>query len=224
MESNRSAIAGLNMALRDQIETDIAYHICATVDRASELLGIEQVRAQKLPARRRATFSSGRYAIRRALASCGAPQSAIGWCPEGRPLGPCGWSVSIAHTDEVCFAVCADAALFPILGADIERTDEVTEDLSDVITRPAERAAFRNMGIGLGDLFVLKEASFKALSTRLPPIEGFSSLRLAPELRGMNLRLVVDVDQIGTSRLPPLRAGLVSSTPWTACVCYADDK
>ncbi len=187
------------------------------------MLGIEYARIREASPRRRATFSSGRYAARKALAQWGVQPEAIGWSPEGQPIGPSGWSISIAHTDEICLAASASRTRVLALGADIEHRDEVTEELADVIALTPERAAFLSLGIGLGELFAIKEASFKALSPSLPVLEDFSKLRLAPERHGDRLLVTVDVDGMSPSQLPPLNVALASPPLWTACICYAID-
>ena len=110
---------------------------------------------------RRAEFTAGRTAARRALALLGLPPHALPMAPDRAAIWPAGISGSIAHAAGIAVAVARPGAP---LGVDIEDDTGIAPDLWPIICLPAElqRLANDDTARQVKRIFCAKEAVFKA--------------------------------------------------------------
>ncbi|MEU0007617.1 4'-phosphopantetheinyl transferase superfamily protein [Streptomyces sp. NPDC006314] len=108
-------------------------------------------------------FAAGRCAAAAALASAGSADRVVPRDPDGRPLFPRGFPGSISHTEHLAVAVVVPGA--EAVGVDIENAT-VTERMARFVFRERERRTLlAPVGrYSAGELFVAKEAAFKALN------------------------------------------------------------
>ncbi|MFV0308092.1 MAG: hypothetical protein ACK5OX_10165 [Desertimonas sp.] len=122
---------------------------------------------------RRREFATGR-ALLRELLGTSAP---IGRRDHGGPEVPAGWSVSLAHDRRFAIAVATSGDRG--LGVDLEPITADLAGLGDTVTRPDDVAA------GTLEVFVVKEAVYKAWSRPGRPIIEFTDVRVAVEPGGV---------------------------------------
>lgn len=138
----------------------------AVSDHAAEpLFPSEEKAVEWASAARRATFASGRFCARAALASLGRPPAAIPRGTAGEPLWPPGVVGSIAHTETFAAAVVADDRVTRAVGLDVEDDSPLDDATSELVCRPDEippslpaslpRLRFAKL------LFAIKEAVYK---------------------------------------------------------------
>jgi enterobactin synthetase component D len=137
-------------------------------DRAVELFPDERAQLCEMSTLRRAQFSSGRMAARRALKALGVPACSIPIGCSGAPEWPSGVVGSIAHKRNLCVVAVARCASIVGLGIDVDRDEPLLqatwhgvfrrEELARLLMRGA--AAEREANL----LFSVKEAGFKCLS------------------------------------------------------------
>ena len=110
---------------------------------------------------RRAEFSAGRTAARRALALLGLPPLALPMAPDRAATWPEGISGSIAHAAGLAVAVARQGAP---LGVDIEDDTGIAPDLWPIICLPEElqRLGKSDTATQVKRIFCAKEAVFKA--------------------------------------------------------------
>ena len=132
---------------------------------AAPLFPVEAENAIWTSAARRATFASGRFCARAALADMGRPREAIPRGKAGEPIWPPGVVGSIAHTQTLAAAIVADARYTRAVGLDFECDTPLDETTSDLVRRadetpsrlPTSLSKFRFAKW----LFVIKEAVYK---------------------------------------------------------------
>ncbi|MEU3066246.1 4'-phosphopantetheinyl transferase superfamily protein [Streptomyces sp. NPDC007027] len=109
-------------------------------------------------------FAAGRRAAAAALASAGSAHRAVPRAPDGRPVFPREFPGSISHTERLAVAAVAPGAR--AVGVDIEDT-AVTERMARFVFHRRERQTLLAPAgeYSPGELFVAKEAAFKALNT-----------------------------------------------------------
>ncbi|NWF30248.1 4'-phosphopantetheinyl transferase superfamily protein [Streptomyces sp. PKU-EA00015] len=107
--------------------------------------------------------TAGRRAAAAALASAGSADRTVPREPDGRPRFPRGFTGSISHTDHLAVAVVVPGA--EAVGVDIE-TATVTPRMAAFVLRERERHMLLPPAgeYTPRDLFVAKEAAFKALN------------------------------------------------------------
>jgi len=148
------------------------------------------------PAGRRASFTLGRIAARRALMDFGEPAQSIPVGPEGSPAWPPRIVGSVAHTAGVGVAVVGWAALFAGLGVDVEAEGRVVTDGVRRRICTLEEAAWvsasQDPALALKRVFCAKEATYKALAARAGYF-GFHDVRYTDagpdRLEGVVLKL-----------------------------------
>lgn len=108
--------------------------------------------------------AAGRRAAAAALASAGSADRTVPREPDGRPRFPRGFTGSISHTDHLAVAVVVPGA--EAVGVDIE-TATVTPRMAAFVLRERERHLLLPPAgeYTPRDLFVAKEAAFKALNS-----------------------------------------------------------
>jgi 4'-phosphopantetheinyl transferase EntD len=132
-------------------------------DRAGDLLEAEQALVQRFAPRRLRAFASGRRAARLALEAAGCTHSeAIGVRPDGAPIAPSGWLVTISHSDEIAVALASPATAARAVGIDVEPIDGVGPELRRHILGQGDRLPQTAGPTELAATFSLKESLFKA--------------------------------------------------------------
>ena len=82
--------------------------------------------------------------------------------PSGAPLCPPGIAVSLAHGGNVAVAAVAKTTEILSLGIDIEPAMPLPTELVDIVSTATERLRYGNLVCQRRDLFVAKEAVYKA--------------------------------------------------------------
>jgi 4'-phosphopantetheinyl transferase EntD len=174
----------------------------------------ENVLSASVVPKRRADFTAGRVAARRALALAGLtrpPALMVG--PRGQPLWPAGWVGSIAHTLDVAVAVVARSTEVEAVGVDVEAREAPGPEVARHIAT-AQELDWLQLGLPgwrtrLGLLFSAKESLYKAL---------FPSLGL--DLDFLDVELTWD----GRRRAfqPRIMAGQMTSSGWIPPVVRAE--
>ena len=142
------------------------------------LLDIETAAVARAVPQRRAEFTAGREAARRAMAQLGLPALAIPAGPDRAPIWPDGLIGSISHTVGLCLAIVGPAEVYRALGIDIEGDAALDDALIPEICRPEERALLPRTGAGAHAkrIFSAKEAAYKAHYPMVRRIFGFHGL------------------------------------------------
>lgn len=109
--------------------------------------------------------AAGRHAAATALAAAGSADRTVPREADGRPRFPGGFAGSISHTERWAVALVVPGA--EAVGVDIE-SGAVTSRVARFVLRERERRTLLGSppeGYTARDLFVAKEAAFKALSS-----------------------------------------------------------
>lgn len=105
---------------------------------------------------------SARIIARTLLGELGFPPKPILKTRLGVPIWPDGVIGSLAHHDTVAAAAVADRKHIAALGIDIEPNEPLPDGLIDLVATPKERSMYDLRLLRRRDLFVLKEAVYKA--------------------------------------------------------------
>jgi 4'-phosphopantetheinyl transferase EntD len=121
------------------------------------------------PLARRRGSGAARIAARAALAALGSDDAALlPRSPGGYPLWPSGFVGSLAHDEALAVALVAPAARFAALGVDVEPSEPLPADVTEIALLPAElRAVAADPPLGRA-IFAAKEAVYKAVN----PFDG----------------------------------------------------
>ncbi|MGY3533174.1 MULTISPECIES: 4'-phosphopantetheinyl transferase family protein [Bradyrhizobium] len=128
----------------------------------STLYASEVMSLGRAVAKVRRESAAARVAARTLLGQLGFPPTAIPKTRFGVPLWPAGVVGSLAHHDTVAAAAIAGTKKIAALGIDIEPNEPLPEDLIELIATPNERRMYDLNTLERRDLFVLKEAVYKA--------------------------------------------------------------
>ena len=138
--------------------------------------------------KRRREFTAGRTAARAALAAAGGPNIAIGSGESREPLWPTGFTGSITHCDELCFAAVAKVGQLRGIGIDVERTGRMRRELWRMVFTPAEQTALSEQpdpDLAATVAFCAKEAFQKA---------QFAASGAIMEMQAMRVELTTEGD------------------------------
>ncbi|MCC8966349.1 4'-phosphopantetheinyl transferase superfamily protein [Bradyrhizobium sp. Pear76] len=105
---------------------------------------------------------AARVAARTLLGQLGFPPMPILKTRSGVPIWPAGVVGSLAHHDTVAAAAIAGTKRIAALGIDIEPNEPLPENLIELIATPSEQRMYDLHTLKRRDLFVLKEALYKA--------------------------------------------------------------
>ncbi|WP_245472523.1 4'-phosphopantetheinyl transferase family protein [Rhizobium jaguaris] len=105
---------------------------------------------------------AARIIARTLLAELGFPPMPILKTRSGVPIWPDGVVGSLAHHDTVAAAAIAEKKTIAALGIDIEPNEPLPEDLIELIATSREQSMYDLDLLRRRDLFVLKEAVYKA--------------------------------------------------------------
>jgi 4'-phosphopantetheinyl transferase EntD len=143
--------------------------------------------ARSLGSFRQIQWVGGRLAARAAGAHFGAGD---GWAVDvgaaGAPVGPHGFTVSIAHKAQLAIALVSPVDR-ECLGVDLEDDDTAAREIQDSIFSPRERSDLGALPHGSRPLvlgFALKEATYKAFATRVGRVLGYDEARVGVDSRG----------------------------------------
>ncbi|SDG00063.1 4'-phosphopantetheinyl transferase EntD (siderophore biosynthesis) [Bradyrhizobium brasilense] len=106
--------------------------------------------------------AAARVAARTLLGQLGFPPRAILKTRSGVPIWPAGVVGSLAHHDTAAAAAIAGTKSIAALGVDIEPNEPLPENLIELIATPHEQRMYDLHTLKRRDLFVLKEAVYKA--------------------------------------------------------------
>ncbi|MER8608589.1 4'-phosphopantetheinyl transferase superfamily protein [Mesorhizobium sp. M0976] len=105
---------------------------------------------------------AARVIARTLLGQLGFPPLPILKTRSGVPIWPAGMVGSLAHHDTVAAAAIAGTKRIAALGIDIEPNEPLPENLIELIATPNEQRMYDLRLLQRRDLFVLKEAVYKA--------------------------------------------------------------
>ncbi|TIP69852.1 MAG: 4'-phosphopantetheinyl transferase superfamily protein [Mesorhizobium sp.] len=105
---------------------------------------------------------AARVVARTLLGQLGFPQLPILKTRSGVPVWPPGVVGSLAHHDTIAAAAIAGTKRIAALGIDIEPNEPLPENLIELIATPNEQRIYDLHLLKRRDLFVLKEAVYKA--------------------------------------------------------------
>ena len=140
---------------------------------------------------RLAEFAAGRTAARAALAALGHAPVALPMGQDRAPIWPGSIAGSIAHAAGIAIAVARHGGP---LGVDVEADAPLPPDLWPVITSPAERAALPDGDTGhlIAQVFVGKEALFKAQDPKARTMFGFDAVHLTLAKTGFDAKFLTE--------------------------------
>ncbi len=122
----------------------------------------EEVCLKSAIAKVRRQSGAARIAARQLLSKLGYENVAIAKASSGAPVWPAGIAGSLAHEERVAVAAVARNSDFLVLGVDIEPAEPIPGELVDVIATPRERSLYAPSLLRGRQLFVAKEAVYKA--------------------------------------------------------------
>ena len=140
---------------------------------------------------RLAEFAAGRTAARAALSALGHAPVALPMGQDRAPIWPGSIAGSIAHAAGIAIAVARRGGP---LGVDVEADAPLPPDLWPVITSPAERAALPDGDTGhlIAQVFVGKEALFKAQDPKARAMFGFDAVHLTLAKTGFDAKFLTE--------------------------------
>ena len=86
-------------------------------------------------------FTAGRTAARTVLAKAGLPRCVIPSGQHGEPVWPTGFTGSITHSNELCFAACGKLSQVRSIGIDTERKGRMRRELWRMVFSADEQAS-----------------------------------------------------------------------------------
>lgn len=128
-----------------------------------------------------AEFRQGRSAARAAMRAAGLAAASVPVNPDRSPQWPPGVTGSISHCKGACMALAGRTTAWAGLGIDLEPAIPIEAGLWPTILDAAEIAALPETARGLGalQLFVAKEAAYKAQFAQSGQLIGFHDLSAA---------------------------------------------
>ena len=157
------------------------------------------------PARSTASGRSSGSAVKAARAAGGHFGAGAGWAvgvgPEGAPVGPRGFTVSIAHKRRLAIALVSDVD-GECLGVDLEDDVVAAREIQEMIFSENERRDLAGLSDGERPLvlgFALKEATYKAFANRVGRVLGYDQARVGVDGRG---KVTLTTQFSGVARQP----------------------
>ena len=149
-----------------------------------DLPGAEVSHCQGLGPRRQISFIGGRLALRKALASLGAPTGAVLADDRGAPILPAGFRGSISHKDSVAVALATPDEGWSV-GIDVEIFEPERLSIARKVLRDDELGALEALPEGhrWRDVllrFSAKEAIYKAIDPTLRRYVTFKEVAVWP--------------------------------------------
>lgn len=141
----------------------------------------EEATVTRAVEKRRAEFTTGRWCVRRALATLGLPPSPIVPGERGAPTWPPGITGAITHCAGYRAAVLARTGTVTSIGIDAELHAPLPDGVLDLVTLPAEREWIARAAPGIHWdrlLFSAKESVYKAWFPVARRWLGFEEARL----------------------------------------------
>jgi 4'-phosphopantetheinyl transferase EntD len=132
------------------------------------LLDAETISITTRRADARRASASARIVARELLARLDVPQAALPKGATGAPVWPPGVVGSLAHDRTVAVAVVGRRSRYASIGVDIESSEPLDADMLDLVVTPRERRAIGDDAVQAKQLFVAKEAVYKAVH----PLDG----------------------------------------------------
>lgn len=129
---------------------------------------------------RRAEFTGGRVAARKAMWALGVQPAAIEMAENRAPIWPDGLVGSITHADEICMAIVGPSERYRGIGIDLEPDVPMDADLVSEICKPEdlEGVAADEHSLLPKRIFSAKEAVYKAHFALAGVTFGFQALSL----------------------------------------------
>lgn len=145
------------------------------------LLGAELAAASSMRPGRRAEFTAGRVAARKAMAQIGLTPTAIPMGDDRAPIWPSGVCGSISHCETGCIAAVRRKG--PSFGLDLEMNQTLPPEIIESVCDSDELCWLESQPLGdQGQLarliFSAKEASYKAQYPLSRQIFGFETLNI----------------------------------------------
>jgi 4'-phosphopantetheinyl transferase EntD len=128
----------------------------------------EAVYFQSAIAKVRRQSGAARIVARKLLSRLGFKDMAILKASSGAPVWPEGAAGSLAHEEHIALAAVTRKADYLAVGVDIEPAEPLPDNLIDIIASPAERSRYGLAFLRGRQLFVAKEAVYKAIY----PLDG----------------------------------------------------
>lgn len=143
----------------------------------------EMAQIPRAVAKRQREFAAGRAAVRRSMAAAGLQECAVGVGRDRAPVWPTNVFGSISHCADCAVAVSGNDPSILAIGVDVETNIALDRDLSDIICRPEEVAAFNShdtvaRGLIAKLIFSAKESAYKCQYTRTSKLIGFQDIRI----------------------------------------------
>ncbi|MGH1412296.1 MAG: 4'-phosphopantetheinyl transferase family protein [Pelagimonas sp.] len=204
-ESIRTMLAQTDLPL------GLAWAMSDPIDDPSLLFPDEAKAIAKAVPNRRAEFTGGRAAARKAMWSLGIHPAAIPMADNRAPIWPEGITGSITHADEICMAIVSEAGRYAGLGLDLEPDVAMDPDLvaevcseDDLAGVPVEDQAFLPKRV-----FSAKEAVYKAHFAKAGISFGFKAL--AVDLKTGRASFTADSE---AQSVPLIHRGDLSFQQW----------
>lgn len=200
------SLQAVEAALAKALPADIAFAVSDPQAEATGLFPEEAAHIARAIDKRQREFAAGRRAARAALAVLGQGASALPVLPSRAPVWPEGFTGSISHCKDACFALCAETRAARSIGCDIELRQPLEAGVVETVTTEEERrwlsaqSAFAPV-----HLFSAKEAVYKALFPLSGQMLGFQELQVFPDHGGdLFARLACDVQGFATGWQTPV--------------------
>ena len=172
--------------IKDIFPEHVATHICPVLNNANALFPEEKAIVEKAIDKRRFEFATGRHCARECLKQLGITPCAIPRTPDGMPAWPTGTIGAITHSHDYAAAVVAHRSMVESLGVDIERTDRLTNSLSERILTDHEAKWIEQQTPYTGDLpslfFSAKESVYKCIYPHARQWINFKDVHIVPNL------------------------------------------
>ncbi|MBO9464099.1 4'-phosphopantetheinyl transferase superfamily protein [Tropicibacter sp. R15_0] len=163
---------------RSDLPLGLAWAMSEPMDDPNQLFPEEQQAIAHAIPIRRAEFTGGRIAARKAMWALGFHPAAIPMTEDRAPAWPDGLIGSITHADDICMAVVAQSDRYDGLGLDLEPDVAMDPDLVADLCRDEDLA---NVPVAEQvklpkRIFSAKEAAFKAHYARHRTLFDFEAL------------------------------------------------
>lgn len=173
-DSIRSLLAQTDLPL------GVAWAMADPVDDPDQLFAPEASAIERAVPSRKAEFTGGRVAARKAMWSLGVHPAAIPMADTRAPIWPVGLCGSITHADDICMSVVGGSDRYAGLGLDLEPDVPLDADLVAEICSPDDLDGLDRAAQALlpKRIFSAKEAVFKAHYSLAGILYGFQALRV----------------------------------------------
>ncbi|MER9890037.1 4'-phosphopantetheinyl transferase superfamily protein [Mesorhizobium sp. M0114] len=142
------------------------------------LFASEVAAMKRAVAKVRRQSGAARIIARTLLGKLGFPPMPILKTQSGVPTWPAGIVGSLAHHDTVAAAAIAETKAIGALGIDIEPNEPLPSGLIDLVVTSREKSMYNSRLLQRRDLFVLKEAVYKAVFPLCNEILDFQDVEI----------------------------------------------